>query len=54
VMQYSLSLDGLQPARFAEVFSGLRQTAAEWRDRLRKWVEAELEGPTLEQYIDSL
>ena len=54
VMQYSLPADGLGAERFGEVFDGLRATAGEWRDRLRQWVEAEIDGPSLEQYVDSL
>ena len=54
VLQYSLPVDGLDTVRFGEVFDGLRRTAGEWRDRLRQWVEAEIDGPSLEQHVDSL
>jgi len=54
VMQYSQPVDGLDAVCFAGIFDGLRAMAGEWRDRLRQWVEAELEGPSLEEYINSL
>lgn len=54
VMQYSLDVPALDLALFERAFDGLRAIAGEWRPRLREWVQAELEGPTLEQHMDSL
>lgn len=54
VMQYSLEVATLDAEQFGRAFDGLRTVAAEWRERMREWIRAELEGTSLEEYMDSL